>query len=281
MALGDIPPWLNVQPSEFVRAAQMGAEAGLAARRQYASEQEAGDRLRLAYSQLASQERQANERAAAQQEIAAARMQMQMQQQDAAQALREQQMQSLDRYRQERLAQFGIEGERRQSAAEALNQYRQARLGQYQEALEISADKAAALVRSGQATIVEHPELPGIKFMRNPSGAEYRITAIPRSPTVVIDAETGLPKTISGRLEDPTIRGILGTNAPGYRPTLPDIPATTAPSPAAATLQLPSAGGRLSIGPGSEVIRMTKDGRRAVFDAKTQQFLRYADEDAE
>lgn len=33
MALGSIPPWLNVSPSDFVRAAQMGAETGLAVAR--------------------------------------------------------------------------------------------------------------------------------------------------------------------------------------------------------------------------------------------------------
>lgn len=33
MALGGIPPWLNVNPSDFVRAAQMGSEAGLAVAR--------------------------------------------------------------------------------------------------------------------------------------------------------------------------------------------------------------------------------------------------------
>ena len=120
----ETPPWLDVKPSDFVRAGQMGAEAGIAARRQYSSEVEAGDRLRLAYDTLASQERRESERVAAQQELAAMKLDMQMQQQDAAMALREQQAAALNAYRDARLGQYDVAEGRRQDAAASLEDYR-------------------------------------------------------------------------------------------------------------------------------------------------------------
>lgn len=129
MALDTIPPWLRVEPSDFVRAGQMGAEAGLAARRQYSSEVEAGDRLRLAYDTLASQERRESERVAAQQELAAMKLDMQIQQQEAALALREQQAAALNAYRNARLDQYDIAEGRKLAAAESLEDYRTKRLG--------------------------------------------------------------------------------------------------------------------------------------------------------
>lgn len=97
MALMPIAPWI-VPPSPM-EALQAGSRIGLAARQEDVAETQAGDRLRLAYDQLQSQERRATEA-----------LKAHMAQQNAAMQLRAQQQQSLDTYRQGML----------QSAAERL-----------------------------------------------------------------------------------------------------------------------------------------------------------------
>ena len=85
-----LAPW-NIPPN-FLGAIQAGAGAGLAARRADLEEQSSGDRLQLAYNQLAEEERQRNE-------AAKARMQMAT----AANALRASQIDMLSRYHQGQL----------------------------------------------------------------------------------------------------------------------------------------------------------------------------------
>lgn len=127
MPLGQIPPWVDVKPSDFVRAASGGATAGIAAQKTFAEQRQASDRLQLAYDTLASQERRADEAAQAKMEVAIMGMQMRAQQQDAALALREQQQSALNAYRDARLLQFG---ERESDLAE----YRKNRLQQFDAA---------------------------------------------------------------------------------------------------------------------------------------------------
>lgn len=67
MALSSVPPWLDITPQFFTSAAEGGARLGLAARAQDTEEASAADRLKLAYTQLASQEKIAS--AKAQQEL--------------------------------------------------------------------------------------------------------------------------------------------------------------------------------------------------------------------
>ncbi len=53
--MAQIPPWLNVQPSDFVHAASQGAQAGLEAARTRQQGQEASDRIGLESQRLALQ----------------------------------------------------------------------------------------------------------------------------------------------------------------------------------------------------------------------------------
>ena len=105
-----LAPW-NIPPN-FLGAIQAGAGAGLAARRADLEEQSSGDRLQLAYNQLAEEERQRNE-------AAQARMQMAT----AANALRASQIDMLSRYHQGQLQnQQAGEAQRAQIAQQVLAQ---------------------------------------------------------------------------------------------------------------------------------------------------------------
>lgn len=238
MALMSTPPWLNVTPQTFLGAMEAGTSAGLRERAQESSESEAADRLRLAYDSLAAHERMQNKTANAK-----------LAQNQAAMDLRRQQMEGLQDYRNQRLGQFDTEEDRRQSAANALNEYRDARLGQIDRAQDISEEKADNMVNRGEAKVVTFPELPGVKFVQNPSGAVFKVGSAPRGPNVQLEA-SGKPKGYSGPLSDPTIQSLMGTNAPAaLAPPAPEQPKMlppTADNPNA--LRLGTSAGNLAIG---------------------------------
>ena len=90
---------------------------------------------------------------------------------------------SKDAFQQQQLAQQG-------KYQEGMLNYHQGSLGEmtaHNQAMEgISADKAAQMLEQGGAQIVEHPEAPGLKFLRNPSGAE---SVIERPEKPLTDAQ--------------------------------------------------------------------------------------------
>jgi hypothetical protein len=83
MALTQIPPWLDITPAFFTNAASSGARIGLEKSGQTMNANEAADRLRLGYAQLKAE----NERAA----MSAASSERQA---NAANALRQTELQS-------------------------------------------------------------------------------------------------------------------------------------------------------------------------------------------
>lgn len=103
-----IAPWLT--PPNFLGAMEAGASTGLRVRAQAAQEQEAGDRLRLAYDQLAEQERRSAAEMASRHQLASASLALRAQQSDALNAYRQGQLQAraesdqLHRETQDRLA---------------------------------------------------------------------------------------------------------------------------------------------------------------------------------
>lgn len=225
-----------------------GASAGLQARGQDIAQSEAADRLTLAYNQLASEERQRTE--AAKQRMQAAQQMM---------AYRQQQLSLLDQYRQERLGQQAAEAqEKARIAQEAIDIRKQPKLhfgteGQVlQELPDGSIKEVRPRDRTSTATISEpvDPNQPfGAKVTRkvSPEEAAARLKAVPSAATAPAPAQG---------------RGMLNR----FLDWATGAPATgTTPPPAAQPAQT------------NEVIRMTKDGRRAVFDASTKKFLRYAD----
>lgn len=183
-----VAPWLH--PPDFLGAMEAGSAAGTRQRAQAASESEAADRLRLAYDSLASHEKMQNETA-----------QAKMAANEAAMDLRRSQMEGLQDYREK---QAGFRQQALDTAADSL---------QERTRHDVSMEEARAAVKSGQATIVEHPEFPGVKFLRNPSGAESRISPSERAPSVRLDA-AGKPQGYTGQLSNPVIQSLMGTNAP-------------------------------------------------------------------
>jgi hypothetical protein len=107
MALGTIPPWLDITPETFLGAAKAGAQIGTQRRAQDLEAGQAADRLRLAYDSLASQERRASESE-----------QMKLELAQNAQALRQSQLDAVNLRAQERLQQ-------QQEQAQNLGAYRE------------------------------------------------------------------------------------------------------------------------------------------------------------
>jgi hypothetical protein len=203
MSLTGTPAWIN--PPNYLGAMEAGTAAGQRARAQDISTSEAADRLRLAYDSLAANERMQGQ--AAQAKLA---------QNAAAMELRQAQMEGLQDYREQQMdARAEALKQQADLASKALKQRGDLAAASLDErtAHDVSMEEARNAVKSGQATIVEHPELPGVKFLRNPSGAESRITPGERSPTVALDA-AGRPKGYSGQLNNLTVQALMGTNAP-------------------------------------------------------------------
>lgn len=160
MAIGGtgLPPWLNIQPTDFLQATQAGTAAGI---------------------NVAELRQRARQQAAALQEAQARRAQEQWEAQERMRFAAQQQAARLDQDREE---------------AQALAEYRRGQLAQgmasvgeterHHKAMEgISLEKAREALERGEATIVQHPEAPGMLFLRNPSGAESVIERGDREPT--------------------------------------------------------------------------------------------------
>lgn len=127
MALAGLPPWLNISPDTFLSAIRSGAGVGAQIREQDIQQAEAGDRLRLAYAQLASQEQRSAEQTQAKLELAHATL-----------SARERQMDLMAQFRQQALDQA-------QQRASDLNDYRSNMLGQRQAELASREQSGAAL----------------------------------------------------------------------------------------------------------------------------------------
>jgi hypothetical protein len=182
MAIGSIPPWLEVSPQQFVHAGQAGAEAGLGA-------------ARTALEAESIRNRAAEEGARLSQAERLHVMEMQTREEIAQQnQLREQQKLALENAY--KTAQFGLSKARLQevqtiadqkahdaamqfadeqgftkelaagtSVPEAMSKYPRTRPS-IVNALRLSSPSERA------ANIVTHPELPGFQFLRQPSGQE-------------------------------------------------------------------------------------------------------------
>lgn len=120
-----IAPWLH--PLNFIDAARAGASLGLQAREQDIQQSQSADRLQLAYDTLASQEKRASQQALARQQLAQASL-----------ALRGQQM-------------------------DMLNQYRQSMLGQREQGLGLQAQREADLQEGRKARAEDRESILGLR----------------------------------------------------------------------------------------------------------------------
>ena len=171
MALGQfLPPWLN--PPDIVGAAARGASLGAELRGQDIQQASAADRLRAAYDQLALKEQYANERAAERQALAAQGLEIRRQ------ALENQAQRNADlaSYQQGLLGSKSDLLAQQAKNAENLASYRDQLIAAKNAEQEAKAER-------GGATVVEHPEFPGMKFLRQPSGTETVIERGEKSMT--------------------------------------------------------------------------------------------------
>jgi len=218
MPLSGVPPWLNVGPTDFLRAAQAGAQLGLERERLREQSKEAADRL-------AESERESDAAHAIQQ----SELQQRSQQEAAAMALNQARLGREDASQAQRF-QLGQGNLALRTAANRLAENR---------ATQQDTNRSQMLDLARQRLALEKGKVDKTKD----TSPVYTLP-IPGQNKF----ETG--GTVRGRLSE--IAPILGTNLP---------PSLRAAVPKA----------------GQEVTRLTKDGRKAIFDATTRKFLRYAE----
>lgn len=243
-----VAPWL--QPPNFIGAMQAGAQAGLAVRKQAESEGSAADNLRLAYDQLAANERRAHEATLARTEAS-----------KAAMALRAQQASAMQQYQQGLLAEKAKADELRAATDLRLGQQFQTHeAGLDRRAKESLAQKQAVLAQKGQPK-------EAIPIKGAPGWVDFGGRALNLKEQGIKELPPSAAATLATRL--PELKGVWGEEfvkeiTPDLQKRIKEGLAPKAlPSPAAAKPK--------------EIIRLTKDGKQAVFDADTKAFIRYAD----
>lgn len=161
MAETDVPPWLHVTPDYFLSAIRTGSEAGLQRRGQDIQQQEAADRLRLAYDQLGAEQQQHSQEAAA--KLALAQQAMALRQQNFLQNmdLREQQAKSLADYRDmqtqlagQRLGEMQRAGAERLQAAQALLKMREQAFESGKIYVDPTTGEVLQITPSGQVNVI-------------------------------------------------------------------------------------------------------------------------------
>ena len=157
MSLGQLPPWLNVSPHDFVQATSAGATLGHA----------------IADSTMRAWEEQARMRMAAQE--AAANRESHAQQVAVENAMARLAADRLEQYRQSEIAnrqkELGLEEKRllpNEIQQQRADEY--ARHNQVIEKMRADSELAKANERPS-AGIVNLPDAPGFTFLKNPSGA--------------------------------------------------------------------------------------------------------------
>lgn len=279
MALGStaVPPWLNIGPTDYLHAIQAGTQAGLEVNRQRALAEEAAARRELAQQEAQRQAWEFGETMRQRAQLAAA-----------------------ENERQREYNQGMLNWHREQMRLDAEKAAETARHNVANEAIDF--DRAQAMVRNGQAQIVTHPEAPDYLFLRNPSGSEAVIKRPEKGlsesdkmgytfrafnalePKAMTDetspmwqAKTNYASKVLSDLgvvpkQDTTLDlspvAPLDVSGSG----IPSVP-TLAPF----NLTMPTLPSEGTSRQANEVIRYTKDGRKAVFDADTKEFIRYAE----
>ena len=283
-------PWL--QGTDAVGAMRSGAQLGLEARGQDLNELEAGDRLKLAYTHLAQQERDATLLA-----------QSKLAQNNAALQLRAQQSDLMAQFHQQALEQAKERSDalsdQSQARLEATQQHSGDMLDLAQQRLDLAKEGALA-----KGAPYVHEQGVGI-YERDPDTGQWSQTATFPAKAPKYGAKrvkVGMDGTVTdltGDPDDPTVKQFIeehqaqaawvaaGHTGPAPKPAaapaadelrtgmglLPSIQQSATPFPSSPIGPLPAAPAATG-----EVIRVTSDGRSAVFDAASKKFLRYADD---
>jgi len=215
MALGSLPPWLQIQPSDYLRATQAGAQLGTQISENSQRAWEAQQRMRMeSEAQNAKLQQFALEQAA--QRLAADRLeqyrQAEIENRKGELGLQEKRLGSMD-----------IAQQRADEAARHNMAMEEARLNQEK-------------IRP-EAEITNLPGAPGFTFLKNPSGALTPLIRPPHTQSPLERARlqmTGLNSMAPRGAEDPTseayqsrtnaIGGILRSLSPNTIPSIPDAP---------------------------------------------------------
>jgi hypothetical protein len=157
----------------------------------------------------------------------------------------------------------------------ALASMKEASAALRQPAISSDAEKVAKYEAQYDAAVGQMDEIEG--RYKKPSAAPPQAEGATSAPAVSPFAPKvagDLSGFMQGPLAAPDTGGLTGPS-PMLQgaPNMPPIPAAAPPQP-----QIPS--GVSASAPGGEIMRMTKDGKQAIFDAATKRFLRYADDQA-
>lgn len=175
MALGSLPPWLNIHPTDFLAATESGSALG----------------QRIAQAQQAAWEEDQ-------------RMRMQQEQHAIENAANRLAAERLEQYRQSeianRQAELGIETKRLGSLD--IQQQRADEAARHNAAME-----EARITGRPEAAITTLPEAPGFTFLKNPSGALTPLVRPPHQQSALERARiqmSGINAMAPRGSEDPT-----------------------------------------------------------------------------
>ena len=239
MSLAPTAPWII--PPDYVGAMSRGAQLGLSARSEDQAEQSAADRLSLAYKQLAAENDRANKVAQGRQDLAAETLKYRNRLLDAQKGKSERIPRTIDLNGQTIF----------ENSPGNFTQLHVPGVAPTSNKLSPAAEMA---IKGNTSSIIENTrkmKLPSVASDQKAVDALVNMNATLHSRNVDIAA---------GRIDPVTFEPVGGSPAAGTN------------APAAESLQSPA-----TDKPRQEVVRKTKDGRRAIFDADTKEFIRYAE----
>ncbi len=283
MALDSVPPWLDVTPAQFGQAAAEGARLNLSRQELAQRGQEENARLQMSAAASAAQLGMEQKR------LAATEKQMAMQHQ-----LREDMLAS--------------NFQRAQTQSAVARAYHEAMIGLGKQRLADTAAKTAQ-VHKDAAQALSDTQNFSMFIAGGGSIAEGMAKyprANPRTVSLLTRPNAGQTENIERRTDVPAAPATPGSPAQpaskgylggmlfglGAHPAIPAVPAQPAAykTTLSETMKVPPGTDPASVFKSAtatnapptatapkEIVRMTKDGKKAVFDADTKKFLRYAD----
>jgi len=176
MALSQIPPWLSVSPSDFVKAASMGAQAGLAVAR-----------MNQAAGEAAANRAQRGNEFAAQQQLRQFERQMQMQMQaEQLQAQREKAQAELQARMAYNMSNLGLRQQALAAQEEKAKQtfgFREKAEGRLQEGLGLEKTRVQQAA-DREKRLAEQAANPAPKYMTETIEASPGSPAVPAVPAI-------------------------------------------------------------------------------------------------
>lgn len=274
-----IAPWII--PPNYPQIMESGARIGLSARQQDIAESEAGDRLRLAYSQLESQERRASEM-----------LQERRMQNQAAMALRDIQARSLQAYREGQLAERSRSSNLREANMQRLAEQfatsqalKESQFGEREARLTAGQSALESRFRDREERLAEHFSARDAEA----KAREERIRSLSMDPVSRAKLNATVADLRGTQREIEKIEAKGGPKTTWFGLGRGQVEAYEALTKKKNELESAIEEFKKDLGAGdalragatpakaNEVPRITKDGRRAIFDADSKKFLRYAD----